>query len=143
MPGPNDLRGDVRDLKTDAKNLGSDAAGAATRSADQASGTASRVVDQASAAASSVKSDASDELARLRGQVERLMSERVTPALSSAANTVEDYATRAKAAVGEHADTLSDTVKDRPLVAVGVAALAGYLIGRLMGGNTYVYPNGR
>ena len=41
------------------------------------------------------------------------------------------------------ADALSDTVKERPLIAVGIAALGGYLIGRLMGGNTYVYPRDR
>ncbi len=27
--------------------------------------------------------------------------------------------------------------------AIGIAALGGYLIGRLMGGNTYVYPRDR
>jgi ElaB/YqjD/DUF883 family membrane-anchored ribosome-binding protein len=85
--------------------------------------------------------DARAELARLRGQVERLMEERVTPALGSAADTVEDYGRRARATIEENADYVSDTVRERPLVAVAVAALGGFLLGRLMGGTTYVYQD--
>jgi ElaB/YqjD/DUF883 family membrane-anchored ribosome-binding protein len=83
--------------------------------------------------------DARTELARLRAQVEKLMSERVTPALAGAADTAEDYARRARATIEHQADTVSSTVRERPLLAIGLAAVAGYLIGRLMGGNTYVY----
>ncbi len=45
--------------------------------------------------------------------------------------------------VEDQVDALSETVREKPLMAVGIAALAGYLIGRLMGGNTYVYPRDR
>ena len=54
----------ANDLSTDARRLG-----------DQASASAGRVADTAQ-----------DELARLRVQVERLMDERVTPALAGAAD---------------------------------------------------------
>jgi ElaB/YqjD/DUF883 family membrane-anchored ribosome-binding protein len=97
--------------------------------------------DQASASGQRMADDAREELARLRAQVEKLMSERVTPALAGAAETVEDYAHRARATIEDQADALSSTVRERPLMAVGIAAVAGYLIGRLMGGNTYVYPD--
>jgi ElaB/YqjD/DUF883 family membrane-anchored ribosome-binding protein len=91
-----------------------------------------------------LQEDARAELARLRAQVERLMQDRVTPALGSAAQTAEDYARRARHAVEENAGALSATVRDRPLLAIGAAALGGWLIGRLMGGGTtYVVGSDR
>lgn len=99
--------------------------------------------EQAKESASKVTDDAREELAKLRAQVERLMSERVTPALAGAADQVQDYADRARASIEHQADALSSTVRDRPLMAIAVAAVGGYLIGRLMGGNTYVYPRDR
>ncbi len=99
--------------------------------------------DQAKDSAARVSDDAREELAKLRAQVERLMSERVTPALAGAADQVQDYADRARASIEHQADALSETVRERPLIAVAVAAIGGYLIGRLMGGNTYVYQRDR
>ncbi|MCK8783485.1 hypothetical protein M0638_03695 [Roseomonas sp. NAR14] len=114
----NDIQNDADNAKQDLRNLKEDA----------------------KSAASHVHETAQDELARLRAQVERLMDERVTPALAGAADTMEGYGRRAKEAVEEQAESLSETVRERPLLAVGIAAAAGYLLGRLMGGNTYVYP---
>lgn len=111
--------------------------------ANDLSNDARKLKDQAAASTDRVATDANEELAKLRAQVERLMQERVTPALAEAADQVQGYAVRARDAVEERADALSDTVRDRPLVAIGIAALGGYLIGRLMGGNTYVYPRDR
>ena len=111
--------------------------------ANDISNDARNLKDQATAGASRVADDAREELARLRGQVEKLMSERVTPALGDAADTVQDYAHRARESIEDQADTLAEQVRDRPLVAVGIAAVAGYLLGRLMGTNTYVYPRDR
>jgi ElaB/YqjD/DUF883 family membrane-anchored ribosome-binding protein len=102
---------------------------------DQAEASAARVGESANRTAD----DAREELARLRAQVERLMQERVTPALAGAADQVQGYAERARETIEDQADALSETVRERPLVAVAVAAIGGYLIGRLMGGNTYVY----
>ncbi len=111
--------------------------------ANDLSNDARNLKDQAAAGASRVAEDAKDELARLRGQVEKLMSERVTPALGDAADTVQDYAHRARESIEDQADSIAEQVRDRPLVAVGIAAVAGYLLGRLMGSNTYVYPRDR
>ncbi|WP_372620567.1 YqjD family protein [Falsiroseomonas sp.] len=99
--------------------------------------------DTAAAAGERMSEDARAELARLRAQVERLMEERVTPALGSAAETVEDYSRRARERIEENATALSDTVRERPLLAVVAAAVGGFLLGRLMGGTTYVYTSDR
>ncbi|MCB4823555.1 hypothetical protein [Roseicella aerolata] len=111
----------ANDFNNDARNLG----------------------NQAQASAQRVSDDAREELARLRAQVERLMQERVTPALAGAADQVQDYAHRARETVEDQMDAITDTVRERPLTAVAIAAAAGYLIGRLMGSNTYVYPRDR
>ncbi|WP_270938350.1 hypothetical protein [Falsiroseomonas oryzae] len=110
---------DMRNLQDDASRLGRDAAASGQRLAE----------------------DARAELARLRAQVERLMEDRVTPALGSAADTVEDYTRRARATIEENAYALSDTVRQRPLLTVALVAVGGYLLGRLMGGHTYVHSN--
>jgi ElaB/YqjD/DUF883 family membrane-anchored ribosome-binding protein len=108
--------------------------------ANDFSNDARNLKDQAQASATRVNEDAREELAKLRAQVERLMQDRVTPALAGAADQVQDYATRARDTIEDQADAISDTVRERPLTAVAIAAAAGYLIGRLMGSNTYVYP---
>ena len=108
--------------------------------ADKAAGSVQNAFGGAKDAARDLAGDAQGELARLRGEVERLMSERVTPALSGAVGAAEDYAQRAKDTVEEQSERLSEAVKERPLLAVGLGLAAGYLVGRLMGGNTYVYP---
>jgi len=97
--------------------------------------------DEAISSGGKLADDARAELAKLRAQVERLMEERVTPALGSAAETVEDYGRRARETIEDNAHAMADTVRERPLLTVAVAAIGGYLLGRLMGGNTYVYPD--
>jgi ElaB/YqjD/DUF883 family membrane-anchored ribosome-binding protein len=133
------MSGAANDFSNEARNLGSQASASAQRVGEEAKTAASRTASEAKAGAERVADDAHEELAKLRAQVERLMSERVTPALAGAADQVQDYANRAREAVEDQADALSDTVRERPLIAIAVAAVGGYLLGRLMGGNTYVY----
>ena len=95
--------------------------------------------DEVSASGHRMADDARAELARLRAQVERLMQDRVTPALGSAAETVEDYSRRARDVIEDNAGAISDTVRQRPLLSVAAAALGGYLLGRIMASTTYVY----
>lgn len=97
--------------------------------------------DEVSASGHRLADDARAELARLRAQVERLMQDRVTPALGTAAETVEDYSRRARDVIEENADAISDTVRQRPLLSIVAAAFGGYLLGRLMGATTYVYQD--
>lgn len=97
--------------------------------------------DDAAASGQRLADDARAELARLRAQVERLMQDRVTPALGTAAETVEDYSRRARDVIEENAYAVSDTIRQRPLLSIVAAAFGGYLLGRLMGGTTYVYQD--
>ena len=108
--------------------------------ADKAAGTVQNALGGAKDAARDLGGDAQGELARLRDQVSRLLDESVTPALAGAAGAAEDYARQAKDAVVEQSEQVSAVIQERPLLAVGIGLAAGYLLGRLMGGNTYVYP---
>lgn len=107
---------------------------------DKATGTARNVVGGAKDAARDWGDDVQGELGHLRGEVERLMRERVAPALAGAAETAEDYARQAKDVVVQGSERVSIAVKDRPLLALGLAVGVAYLIGRLAGGSSYVYP---
>ncbi len=75
--------------------------------------------------------DAKAQIAQLRDQVQNLVSERVTPALSSAAGTAEDYARQARDMASDQAEMLSDQVRESPLAAILIAAGVGYLLGRI------------
>jgi ElaB/YqjD/DUF883 family membrane-anchored ribosome-binding protein len=97
--------------------------------------------EEMATAATRLPDEAHAELARLRAQVERLMQDRVTPALAAA--TAEDVAHRARATIEENAGALSATVRERPLMAIGLAMLGGWLLGRMTGGTTYVYQRER
>lgn len=97
--------------------------------------------DDAAAAGQRLADDARAELARLRAQVERLMEERVTPALGHAADTVEDYSRRARARIDANTHAVTDAVRERPLLSLALVALGGYVLGRLTGGTTYVYTD--
>ena len=75
--------------------------------------------------------DAKEQIAQLRDQVQTLMSERVTPALASAAGQAEDYARHAKSMYDEQSEALSERVRESPLIAVLIATGVGYLLGRI------------
>ncbi len=76
--------------------------------------------------------DAQSELAKLQDKVETLMSKRVTPAMTSLAGQAEDVAHAAGEKLRENADSLAQSVRDQPLAAIGVAALAGFVIAALV-----------
>ena len=72
--------------------------------------------------------DTTEQLARLREQVEALMRDRVTPALTEVAGRAES----AMGAVRTQADAVSGRVRDQPLSAVLVAAAIGFALGRVL-----------
>lgn len=82
-------------------------------------------------AAESMAYDAREQIAQLRRQVEQLMSERVTPAISDAAQRAQDLARSASDTAREQAEAVSSRVREQPLMAILIAAATGYLIGRL------------
>ena len=76
--------------------------------------------------------DAEVQIARLKEQVEALMKDRVGPAVSDFAGRAEAAAHTARGAVKEQAQMVSGRVKEQPLVAILIAAAAGWIIGRVM-----------
>ncbi len=78
-----------------------------------------------------VSDSARDEIRALRDQVNQLMEDRITPALSDARGRAQDAAQRARAYTEDQADMVSDRVRDQPLIAIGVAAAVGFLFGRI------------
>ena len=75
--------------------------------------------------------DAKAQISQLRDQVQTLLSERVTPALSSAASQAQDYAHQAYDTASDQSEMLSEKVRDQPVAALVLAAAAGYLLGRI------------
>jgi ElaB/YqjD/DUF883 family membrane-anchored ribosome-binding protein len=76
--------------------------------------------------------DAQAQIVRLREQVEALMKDRVTPAVADFAGRAETAVNTASGAMRDQAQAMSGRVKDQPLLAIVIAAAAGWLIGRVM-----------
>jgi ElaB/YqjD/DUF883 family membrane-anchored ribosome-binding protein len=85
----------------------------------------------AMAKASRVADDANSQVRRLRGEVEALMRDTVTPALSDAlerAATATQYTTER---VRRHSETVAGNIRGRPLLSVALAAAVGFFFGRV------------
>jgi uncharacterized protein YjbJ (UPF0337 family) len=98
---------------------------------DQALGTVRNTAGSAEDGTKAAIAEPQSEVEHLRAEVERLSAEPATPRLDAAARTADRY--------GQEFDRYLDVVRERPLTAVGVAALTGFLVGRIFSGNRYVY----
>ena len=78
-----------------------------------------------------MSSDAKEQIAQLREQVQSLMNDRVTPALSGAADTAQKYMGQARDMYSDNSEALSERVRESPLVAILIATGVGYLVGRI------------
>ncbi len=76
--------------------------------------------------------DAQSQIAALRKQVNQLMGEHVTPALSDAADRAQTVARQARDYTSEQADQVAEQVRGRPLVAIAIAGAVGYVLGRFV-----------
>lgn len=76
--------------------------------------------------------DAQAQIARLRQEVETLMKERVTPAVSNLAGQAQDAVSNVSRTVRDQSQMVSGQVKNQPLAAVLIAAAIGWIIGRAM-----------
>lgn len=76
--------------------------------------------------------DPTEQIAHLRAQVEALMKDRVTPAVTDMAGRAENVLNNAATMVRDRAQSLSGQVRDQPLISVLVAAGVGYLLGRIV-----------
>jgi len=74
--------------------------------------------------------DTTAQIAHLRAQVEALMKERVTPAITDMAGCAEDFLNSAAGMVRDQAKTVSGHVREQPLISILLAAGVGYLLGR-------------
>jgi ElaB/YqjD/DUF883 family membrane-anchored ribosome-binding protein len=75
--------------------------------------------------------DAKEQIAKLREQVETLMRDRVSPVISDAAGRAEYAARQASGVARDQAEALGGRVRQQPLIALLIAAAAGFLIGRI------------
>jgi ElaB/YqjD/DUF883 family membrane-anchored ribosome-binding protein len=80
---------------------------------------------------SDMGSDAREQIRQLREQVDTLMRERVSPAVSGAAERAQDMARQAREMAEDQVEAFSSRVREMPITSVLIAAAAGYLIGRL------------
>jgi ElaB/YqjD/DUF883 family membrane-anchored ribosome-binding protein len=76
--------------------------------------------------------DARAEIAALRQKVESLMETRVTPAIGAIAGEAEAAAKAATETVRDQTRRLSDTVREQPLAAIGLATLAGFVLAAVL-----------
>jgi uncharacterized protein YjbJ (UPF0337 family) len=107
--------------------------------ADHAAGTVRSAVGGAKDAAREAGESAETEVRHLREELDEVSAEPVAPRLAAASAQVDAYARQAEAAVTRRSDALADLVRDHPLAAISGAGLAGYLLGRLTKGATYIY----
>ncbi len=76
--------------------------------------------------------DAQAQIAALRKQVNQLVGEHVTPALSDAADRAQSVAKQARDYTSDQADNVAEQVRGRPLIAIAVAGAVGYVLGRFV-----------
>jgi ElaB/YqjD/DUF883 family membrane-anchored ribosome-binding protein len=74
--------------------------------------------------------DPNVQIAHLRAQVEALMKDRVTPAVTEMAGRAENAVNHAAGMVRDQTPMLTGHVRDQPLIAILMAAGIGYLLGR-------------
>ncbi len=75
--------------------------------------------------------DAKEQIEKLRQQVEALMNDRVSPALSDAAGRAEAAARSGMAMARDQKEAVSSRVREQPMMAIVIAGVAGFLLGRL------------
>lgn len=76
--------------------------------------------------------DLSAQIAHLRDQLESLVRDKVTPAVSDMAGRAEAAISDAGDTVRQQADVVAGKVREQPLLAIAIAAGVGWLIGRAM-----------
>ncbi len=73
-----------------------------------------------------------DQITRLRSQVDQLINERVSPALSSAAERAGQAARDAAETAQDQAEVLAERVRGRPILSLAIAAGVGFILGRAL-----------
>lgn len=94
--------------------------------------TSGSMKDDISTAARDTLETARGEIAALRAQVESLMADKVSPALSHVADQARDTAKAAADAVQRQTHAAADTIRAQPFAAIGAAALIGIAVGLIL-----------
>lgn len=79
----------------------------------------------------STLNDAQSQIRELRSQLNKLMDDRVEPAMADYAKRAGKVYDRAGRASREQAEVASDYVRERPITIVLAAAAIGYIVARL------------
>jgi ElaB/YqjD/DUF883 family membrane-anchored ribosome-binding protein len=82
--------------------------------------------------ADDVAFDLRTEITALREKMDALMEQRVAPAARAVVDEAESLAQRGVDSVRHEADRLGGSVREHPFVALGAAALAGFVIATLL-----------
>jgi ElaB/YqjD/DUF883 family membrane-anchored ribosome-binding protein len=79
-----------------------------------------------------VGKDVRAEIDDLRAQVEKLLNEKVAPRLNSALAQAESVAQNVKEGAQHQAERVAGAVHESPLVALSMAALAGFAVAAML-----------
>ncbi len=79
-----------------------------------------------------VASDTQDQIQSLRAQVEQLLNQRVTPVIADAADKAETAVNSARTMTTAQVENVSAQVRSQPIIAIGIVAVVGYLVGRIL-----------
>ncbi len=120
-------RRSVAELLDMAREVGSSASSAGSRAASHA---ASRVAEEVQ----SRGRDASSELASLWSRIEELFNRNVTPTARDMADRAEPYWREGRDYAVDAAGRLRDAARARPLLAVGIAVAATWLVTTMLQG---------
>lgn len=77
------------------------------------------------------KADAEQQIRELREQVEALMRDRVTPVVADAVGRAGETVRQVSNSVTDRTDALAAHVREKPLTAIVIAVVTGFLIGRI------------
>ncbi len=76
--------------------------------------------------------DTQDQIAALRAQVNQLLGERVNPMISDYADRAQNVAKQASDYTMGQADVVAEQIRGRPLAAIALAGVVGYILGRFI-----------
>ncbi|CAI3944026.1 MULTISPECIES: hypothetical protein [Commensalibacter] len=79
-----------------------------------------------------LQKNAQEEIKSLKNQVEELLNDRVTPAIVQAADKADQVVHNTKEMTDHQIKHVSDKVQSKPLIAIVLSIVIGYLLGRVI-----------
>lgn len=79
-----------------------------------------------------LQDSAHEEIKSLKKQVEELLNDRVTPAIVNAADKADQVVHNTKEMTDHQMQHVSDKVQSKPLMAIVLSIVIGYLLGRVI-----------